>query len=308
MKIIVAGGTGFIGTELVRKLLEAKHNVVLLSRKSSHVFPGLRRYQDGLLSIELWDGETGGKWQDAIDGADAVINLTGESIAGKRWTASQKTKLLDSRINSTRIIVDAIADAKRKPNVLINASAVGYYGGVDTGDVSETSPAGKGFLADLCRQWEDEAKKVEALGVRLVLLRTGIVLEKDGGALKKMLLPFRLFAGGPIGSGRQWMPWIHLEDEIRIILFALEKQSLSGSVNVTAPTPVTMKDFAGILGRTIHRPSWAPVPAFVLTMALGEMAGMLLTGQKAVPQKLLDHGFKFRYTKLDGALSAIFSK
>jgi uncharacterized protein (TIGR01777 family) len=308
MKIVIAGGTGFIGTELIKSLLEAKHSVVLLTRRPSGIPDGLRGHQSSTLSIEVWDGETNGKWQDSIDGADAVINLAGEPIAGKRWTTQQKTRLINSRLNATKIIVEAVGHAKKKPGVLINASAVGYYGGVETGEVTEAASSGNDFLAGLCRQWESEARKVEAYGVRLVLLRTGIALEKHGGALEKMLLPFKLFAGGPMGNGRQWMPWIHLEDEIRIVLFALEEQSLSGPVNVSAPTPVTMKEFATTLGRTIDRPSWAPVPGFVLKIALGEMAGILLTGQKAVPEKLLQHGFTFRYPTLDLALSEIFNK
>jgi uncharacterized protein len=308
MNIVIAGGTGYIGAELVKRLLEANHSVVLLARNPANVPAVLSRYLNSSLSIMQWDGATPGDWQKSIDSADAVINLAGESIAAKRWTTLQKTKLLDSRINPTRLIVKAIANAKKKPKVLINASAVGFYGGSVPGDITESAPPGKGFLADLCREWENEAKKVEAYGVRLVLLRTGIVIGRNGGALEKMLLPFKLFAGGPIGSGKQWMPWIHLEDEIGIILFALEHGSLAGPINVSAPLPVTMGDFAVALGRAVHRPSWAPVPGFVLKIALGEMAGMLLGGQKAIPAKLLEHGFVFRYPSLDAALSEIFNR
>ena len=308
MKIIVAGGTGFIGSALVSRLLKDGHTVVLLTRNgkiSSEQFP---HKESPSLSIVQWDGKTDGAWSDSIDGADAVINFSGASIAGKRWTKPQKELLLSSRIDPTRAIVGAISKAKKKPGVFVNASAVGYYGNVPDGEVTEDSPSGSDYLSGLCRAWESEAREAEQSGVRVVMLRTGIVLGRSGGALKKMLLPFQLFAGGPIGTGKQWMPWIHLEDEIGVVLFVLQEQSISGPVNVTASNPVMMKEFATRLGHAIHRPSWASVPAFVLKIALGEMADMLLGGQKAVPKKLLSNGFKFQYGKLENALKVILQE
>jgi len=199
-------------------------------------------------------------------------------------------------------------DAAAKPKVFISSSAVGYYGNVDEGEVLESHPKGRGFLADTCERWENEARKAEALGIRTVLLRIGIVLEKGGGALGKMLPPFRLFAGGPIGSGKQWFPWIHRADVVDIILFAIKTEALKGPVNMTAPTPLRMKEFSAGLGDAIHRPSWAPVPAFALKTLLGEMADMLLEGQKAVPKKLIGAGYRFRYPELGRALKSIFKE
>jgi uncharacterized protein (TIGR01777 family) len=298
MKIIVTGGTGFIGSSLVAALVTAGHEVVVLTRASAKLQGGARAV--------VWDGNTSGPWKNEIDGADAVINLAGEPIAAKRWSAAQKERIKESRLDATRAIVTAIRDASRKPSVLLSGSAVGYYGDLENGDVTETRKPAGDFLGTVCIAWENEAAKAQALGVRVVTLRTGIVLEKDGGALKKMLLPFKLFAGGPIGSGKQWMPWIHREDMIALILFAL-KNPVQGPLNATAPSPVTMKEFAVTLGKTLHRPSFAPVPGFVLKIALGEMSILVLGGQKAVPSALLAAGFTFKYNRLDEALRAILT-
>ncbi|MFI5251655.1 MAG: TIGR01777 family oxidoreductase [Bacteroidota bacterium] len=306
MKIIIAGGTGFFGTALVKELLQRKHNVTLLSRDPLHVSSELTSSANALLSVELWDGGTNGSWRKNVDGADAVINLAGESIAGKRWSPKQKTKIINSRVNATKAIVESILKAKTKPQVLINSSAVGYYGSVESGDVTEEKASGNDFLSGACRRWEQEARRVESFGVRLVILRTGIVLGKNGGALKKMELPFKLFVGGPIGNGRQWMPWIHIEDVVRCMIFALEQKTVSGPINMTAPNPVTMKQFSNELGKAMHRPSLFPVPGFILKIIFGEMAEMLLTGQKAIPSKLSANGFVFKYPSLPDALSSIY--
>lgn len=299
MKIVLAGGTGFIGRKLLPALLAEKHQVALLTRNAKKA--GLA---NTLLRVVYWDNAKE-DWKKEIDGADAVINLAGEPIADKRWTSAQKEVLAKSRLESTRAIVSAMASASKKPQVFINASAVGYYGSVPEGDVDENHPAGNDFLADLCKKWEHEANNAQALGVRTVLLRTGIVLEKDGGALKKMMFPFKIFAGGPLGSGNQWFPWIHRDDVVGAILFALKNSTLQGPVNLAAPDPVTMKDFCKALGRALGRPSWAPVPAFVLQIALGEMSAMLLTGQKAVPSALKKSGYSFLHPRLDEALQSI---
>ena len=217
MNIILAGGTGLIGKELLNQLIEKKHTVTLLKRNSKDISS-----PSPFMRVEIWDGKNLGNWVTAFDDADAVINLSGEPIAAKRWTSSQKEKILSSRIDSTRAIVSAIKESKKKPTVLVNASAVGYYGNVESGDVTELHEKGKGFLADVCARWEDEALQAEQLGVRVALLRTGIVLHKEGGALQKMLPPFKYFVGGKLGNGNQWFPWIHFDDEIQIILFGVE--------------------------------------------------------------------------------------
>ena len=300
MKILIAGGSGFIGTSLIRKLIASDHTVVSLTRQRGRIHP-----HHGLTVIH-WDARSSGEWTRLLDGCDAVVNLAGENIGGKRWSESQKKKLVESRLKSTTAIVQAIGQAKKKPSVLVSASAVGFYGDVPEGDVFEDRAAGTDFLASLCAQWESEAMKARDSGVRVVAIRTGIVLEKSGGALQKMLVPFRLFAGGPLGSGRQWFPWIHFEDELRAIQFAIENSSLSGPVNLSAPNPVTMKDFCSALGRALHRPSWAPVPGFVLKIVVGEMAEpLLLGGQRALPKKLSLAGFQFKFDTVEAALGDI---
>ncbi len=301
MKIVLSGATGFIGRALVRRLLEDGHQVVVLSRRVD----AFKEMSSAALKVEAWDGQTKGAWASIIEGVDAVVNLAGESIAGARWTAARKKALRDSRLNSTRAVVAAIGMAAQKPVLFVNASAVGFYGNVPNGEVTENSLKGSGFLPNLCAEWEDEAKKAEAFGVRVVLLRLGIVLEKEGGALPKFLTPFHFFAGGPLGSGRQYFPWVHRGDVVGAILFVLQNPSLSGAFNVTSPGILTMKDFCSALGRSIGRPSWAPVPSFVLKALLGEMSEMLLTGQKALSARLQQAGYRFRYPEAETALRNI---
>lgn len=302
MKIILAGATGFIGKPLVSRLSAAGHHLVILTRDPArsrwHVSPKLQVLQ--------WDSKTAGKWASAVDGADAVINLAGEPIAEKRWSPEQKQKLLRSRVDATRAIVQAFQSAKTKPKVLINGSAVGFYGPVENDEVPEETPKGTGFLADVCEAWEKETEPLKNTGVRIVLLRTGIVLEKGGGALAKMEFPFKIFAGGPLGSGTQGFPWIHLDDEIGLIEFALTHESVEGPLNAAAPESLTNAQFSKALGHALHRPSWAPVPAFVLKLMLGEMSEMLLTGQRAVPRKALQAGYRFKYSSATQALQAIY--
>ncbi len=301
MKIILSGGTGFIGEALLEKLSVEGHEVILLSRsqKNASALSGAK------IHTVAWDARSEGDWMQHVNGADAVINLAGEPIAGGRWTETQKEKILKSRVDSTRILVQAIIQSTAKPRVLVNASAVGYYGNVPSGDVTEAHPKGSGFLAETCDKWEKEALLAEGHGVRVALIRTGIVLEQGGGALAKILPPFKMFIGGPLGSGDQWFPWVDREDEAGAILFALKTEAITGPVNVAAPDPVTMKEFCRALGRAMHRPSWAPVPAIVLRTLLGEMADLLLEGQKVIPEKLLKFGFNFRFPKLQPALEDI---
>jgi uncharacterized protein len=299
MNIVVAGGTGFIGSSLVSLLRREGHGVVILTRDPARNSP------PGDVTRVRWDGTAQGDWAAKVRNADAVINLAGESIGAGRWTASRKRRIVDSRINATRALIEAIRTGENKPSLFVSASAVGYYGSVESGDVTEEHAPGSGFLADLCLRWEQEARAVSELGVRLVILRTGVVLGQKGGALQRMLLPFRLFAGGPIGTGRQWFPWVHRDDVCAVILYALGNGTLSGPVNLVAPETVDMKGFCGALGRALSRPSWLPVPAFALRAALGEMSGMILTGQRVVPAKLLAVDYPFRYPSLGPALASV---
>jgi hypothetical protein len=304
LKIAVCGGTGFIGRTLVNKLIDDKHRVVLLTRNPEAIFNHAKEQ----LSIVKWDGKTTNSWTEAINGTDAVVNLAGEPITIKRWSDTTKQLIQNSRLDSTKAIVRAIANSQIKPRVFLNASAVGFYGDISSGDADESRKKGAGFLAETCERWENQAKAAELSGVRVAVLRFGIVLEKGGGALAKMMLPFKIFAGGPPGSGMQWVSWIHREDVMRTILFTLENANISGPINVTSPEPVSMRDFCSTLAKALGRRSWAPVPDFVLKTMLGEMSEMLLTGQRAIPRKLQDAGFIFKFPKLEQALSVIFKE
>lgn len=300
MKIVISGATGMIGSGLVERLANRfDTSLVLLSRRPD------REVSLANKQWRAWQTGAGGDWERAIDGADAIINLAGEPIAGKRWTAKQKEILRSSRIDATKALVDAIAKAKVRPKSLISSSAVGYYGPHGDETVNEDGKPGDDFLSHLCADWEAEAMKAEALGVRVCVLRTGIVLAKGAGALKKMVPPFKLFAGGPLGSGRQWMPWIHIDDEVGLIEFLLDRPEARGAFNGTAPNPVTMEVFCKALGRVLNRPSWAPVPPSVLALMVGEMSDMLLSGQRATPEAALKLGFSFRYPNIEGALAAL---
>lgn len=242
------------------------------------------------------------EWVREMEGADAVINLSGEPLVGKRWSPAQKEVLRRSRLDTTRTMVEGILQLHVKPKVLVSASAIGFYGPHGEEQLDEGSPSGSGFLAELCGQWEKEALRLVPHGVRVVLIRTGIVLAKEGGALAKMLPSFQWFIGGPLGSGRQCLSWIHIEDEVNVILTALRDERYVGPVNLTAPNPVTMCVFAKTLGKVLKRPAIFPVPAFILKVLLGEMSEVLLTGQNVVPRKLLDGNFHFKYSTLEEAL------
>ena len=299
MKVVIAGGSGFIGSMLVRRLCDRHDSVTVLSRK-----PAPSRGTSSM-KWQAWQPGVPGEWETEIDGADGVINLAGEGIAEKRWTERQKELIRSSRIDTTWAIVAAIAKAKAKPKFLINASAVGYYGPHGDEMLTEKNGPGTNYLAQVCVSWEKEASKAQEHGVRVLLLRTGIVLGKGKGALAKMVKPFRFFVGGPLGSGQQWMPWIHIEDEIGLILFLMENENSRGPFNATAPNPVTMEEFCKALGKVLKRPSWASVPASVLTLALGEMADMLLTGQRALPETAQKLGYKFKHSTITQALESL---
>ena len=298
MKIVISGGRGFIGSALCDRLVEIGYSLVLLSQRSAPPHTSSDRQW-----ITWVPGEPG-SWEQAVDGADGVINLAGEPIPAKRWTTTQKEKIRASRVLTTKALVTAIGKAKKKPEVLLNASAIGYYGPRDDQAVVEDTEPGKDFVSRLCIEWEEEAQRAENFGVRVVRLRTGFVLGKGGGALPKMILPLRLFVGGPLGTGRQWISWIQLEDEIGLIIHLLQKGDASGAVNATAPNPATMKELCQTLGKVLHRPSWAPVPSFVLRILLGEMADVVLTGQRVLPAKAQQLGYTFKFTDLSGALRA----
>ncbi|MGE5244735.1 MAG: TIGR01777 family oxidoreductase [Betaproteobacteria bacterium] len=298
MKIVLAGATGFLGRPLVDRLAAHGHELVVLSRRADAA--GAAR------TIEWNPAGPPGPWTAELDGAGAVINLAGESIAGARWTDAHKRRVLESRVAATRSLAAAIRGAAHPPPVFISGSAVGYYGARGDEILTEDSTAGGDFLARVCIQWEAEAGGA-APDTRVVCVRTGVVLERDGGALRQMLLPFRIGIGGPVGSGRQWWPWIHREDWLELVCWALDAPGLSGALNATAPEPVTNRTFARELGRALHRPSFMPTPAFALRLALGEMAdALLLSGQRAVPAKAERLGFRFRYPRLAEALTAIF--
>lgn len=299
MKLVLAGATGFIGKSLLQKLVSSGHDVTLLTR-----YPEKIKSLPNLKPI-LWNGRELGNWGEEISGADAVINLTGEPIARKKWTHEIKQDILQSRVFSTNALVQAMQKAEQKPKAFLNASAIGFYGHVDQGIVTEESPAGKGFLAETCLAWEKAALQAEALQIRVVLLRIGIVLEKKGGALSKMLLPFYFFIGGPLGSGKQGFAWIHRDDVIGAIEHALLNPELSGPVNVTGPETLDQKSFCKILGSVLHRPSWLRVPAKILRPALGEMSSLLLEGAKVKPEKLIKTGYTFKYPTAESALRAV---
>jgi uncharacterized protein (TIGR01777 family) len=305
MKIVVTGGTGFLGQPLCRTLADDEHDVTVFTRGQP---TGSSVRKDGLTLFGWSPDRDGGDWQKQIDGADAVINLAGEPIAARRWTEAHKARIRSSRMVVTQNIVRAIAAAAKPPAVLISGSAVGYYGARGDERITEDAPAGTDFLASVCQEWEDAARSAEQPGTRVALVRTGLVLERDGGALERMLPPFRFFGGGPLGSGRQYWPWIHRADWIGIVRWLLVAAHATGPFNATGPNPVTNREFSAALGRALKRPSWLPAPPFALRIALGEMAdALLLSGQRAVPERPLRMGYRFQFERVDDALRSILT-
>jgi hypothetical protein len=298
MKVVVAGGTGFLGRALCRALTARGDEVVVLTRSMARARSALG---PGMSPVE-WTPGAPGSWREALRGAWAVVNLAGEGIAEKRWTEERKAVLRSSRVEVTRALVEAVAAAEPRPEVLVSTSAVGFYGPRGDEEVSEEDGAGADFLARLCIDWEREARAAEAHGVRVALLRLGVVLGREGGALARMLLPFRMFVGGPIGRGGQAFSWVHVDDLVAIILLALDDPRFSGPFNVTGPEPLTMKAFSQVLGRVLGRPSWLPVPGFAVRALFGEGADVLLSGQRAIPAKLQAMGYRFRFSTAEAAL------
>jgi uncharacterized protein (TIGR01777 family) len=310
MKVVIAGGAGFLGAPLAEAYAEEGHEVLVLSRS---LMSGDSRHDPGTgvpgITRVGWtaDGKIG-PWATHLDGADALINLAGESLDQGRWSPQRKARLRDSRILATRSLVAAILSAVAPPKVFISGSAVGRYGNTGEAPVTEEAPAGTDFLAQLCEDWEAEASRAKPSGTRLVLLRTGIVLERSGGALPKMILPFKLFVGGPLGSGRQYFSWIHRLDWVEMVRWIVQTHEATGAINATAPAPVTNRELSRALGHSLHRPSLLPVPGFALRLAVGELADSLLTGQRVIPARARALGYHFRYPDIDQAFRGVFGE
>ena len=304
MKVAITGASGFVGSRLVEKLHTEGKQVVVLTRNlaaAQKVFPSSSFPN---VEVIVYTPTESGSWQQAVALCDGVVNLAGEPIADGRWTAERKQEILNSRKLGTQKIVEAIALANPKPKVLVNASAIGYYGTSETATFDEASKPGEDFLAQVCLDWEAEAQKVTQLGVRLVILRLGIVLGM-GGAIAKMITPFKLFAGGPIGSGRQWFSWIHREDLVNLIIQALMRSDIEGVLNATAPNTVRMTELADTMGQVMNRPSWLPVPGLALEALLGDGAMVVLEGQQVIPKRTLASGFNYQYPTVKQALEEI---
>ncbi|HEX3525876.1 MAG TPA: TIGR01777 family oxidoreductase [Thermoanaerobaculia bacterium] len=300
MRVVITGGSGLIGSALARELGGAGQDVVVLTRdagKAGALPAGVRAVQ--------WDGRTAAGWGSLLDGDTVLVHLAGESIASGRWTEDRKRRIRDSRVGSGKAVLQAIREAAVKPRALLQGSAVGYYGPHGDEVIREDAAPGDDFLAGVCKEWEASTAEAEALGVRRAILRTGVVLAREGGALPKMTLPFKLMAGGPLGNGRQWFPWIHLADEVGAIRFLAESTEATGPFNLTAPNPVTNRELAGILASVLHRPGFMPAPGFALRLALGEMADMLLNGQRVVPSRLQELGYRFKYPGAEPALRGL---
>ncbi len=308
MRLVIAGGTGFLGAPLAEMYAEEGHDVRVLTRS---LMAGDTRHDPGTgmpgITRVGWnpDGKSG-PWASVLEGASALINLAGESLAAKRWNPARKAQLRDSRIRATRSLAAALKSASTPPPVFISGSAVGFYGPTGDAPLNETSPPGSDFLAQLCQDWEREALAAARNGVRIVVLRTGIVLERSGGALPQMMLPFRFFAGGKIGSGRQYVSWIHRLDWVEIVRWLVQSPNVSGPVNATAPEPVTNKTLAKTIGRAMRRPALVPVPGFALKIAVGELADSLLTGQRVLPAVAEKNGYHFRYPDIEQAFRGMW--
>jgi hypothetical protein len=299
--IIIAGGSGLIGRRLSRDLMAKGYAVTILSR-SARPQPEL---PDGV-EVSPWTPERRGSWEHVLAGSTAVVQLAGQNLATGRWTAARKRRFWESRVTSSRVLAEAAVDAAPRPAVFVQGSAVGYYGNGGDQPLTEASPKGEGYLANLCAAWEEASRDVESAGIRHAMARTGLVLGAEGDLLRRMGLPFRLGVGGPMGSGEQWMPWIHLADEARALRFLIETPDASGPFNLTSPEPVNNRRFSKVLGASLRRPSWLRVPAWVLRVALGEMSSLVLEGQRALPENLLRAGFEFRFQDLRTTLDAIW--
>jgi uncharacterized protein (TIGR01777 family) len=304
-RIIIAGGRGLIGRALTRELRQDNHEVLILSRN-----PGQATRVDDGVKIFAWDGMTQQGWGKMVEGADAVVNLAGANLAGEnlfpaRFTKERKQIIKQSRLNAAKAIIEAIDAAREKPKLLIQSSAIGYYGPLGDQPVDESGEAGKDFMAQVLQEVEQSTEVVETLGVRRVVTRSGVVLTDQGGALTRLLIPFKLFAGGPFGNGRQVMSWIHIIDEVKAIRFLIENPETSGVYNLTAPNPVTNAEMGKVIAKILRRPYYLPVPGFALRWLFGEVATVVLDGQRVLPTRLLASGYEFKYPRIDMALAEI---
>ena len=308
MRIVIAGGTGLIGRSLVNSLVSDDHEVIILSRnpdKSRNVLPAA-------VTMAQWDGKSVGDWVEFIEKVNVLVNFAGDNLAGdgffpERWTKEKKRRIRESRLDSGRALVEAQKQIKQKPAVFLQSSAVGYYGVRGDEIVTEASKPVSDFLADVAVEWEATTSEVESLGVRRIIVRTGLILTSEGGPLTRLLPFYKLYGGNYFGNGKQWWPWIHWLDEIRALRFLMEHESAAGPFNLTAPNPVTNREFGKALGQVMNRPSYIPVPGLALKLMMGEVATIVLDGQRAVPEKLEALGFTFRYPEVKGALSNILS-
>lgn len=302
MRVIITGGTGLIGRALAASLLRDDHEVIVLSREPARG----KNMEAGGAQVVRWDGRSADGWGQYTEGADAIVNLAGDNLSSGRWTDEKKKSILESRVLAGQAVTQAVEMTQAKPKVVVQVSGIGYYGVTDPGVLTEESPKGTDFLAGVCEAWENATAGVERMGVRRVVARCAVVLDRKEGALPRMALPFRLFAGGPIGSGRQWMPWVHIDDVVGVFRHLIENGTAVGVYNLAAPQPVTNREFSKALGRAMRRPAWMPVPAFVLKLIFGEMSTVLLDGQQAIPKRLQEEGYPFEFGTLDAALADLF--
>lgn len=301
MKIAITGATGFVGRRLAEALVARGDSVVAFTRDPARARP---TFSPGVDTV-AWDPTDVPGLAVALAGCDAVVHLAGEPVLGRRWTSAQKQRIRESRVAGTRALVDALESDAARPSVLVSASAVGYYGDRGAETLDESATSGDDFLAGVCREWEERARRAFRLGIRTVIVRIGIVLGEGGGALETMLPPFKLGIGGPIGHGRQYMSWIHVDDLVAMLRFAIDTPALEGVVNATAPEPVTNRVFSKVLGRVLHRPAVLPVPPLALKLALGGVSEVLVGGQRVLPKRALAAGFRFAHPDLRAALSGL---
>jgi uncharacterized protein len=299
MRIIITGGSGLIGRALVDNLAKDGHEVIVLSRNPNSVtnLPKGTR-------AEKWDGKSAQGWGKLADGAGAIVNLAGATIS-ERWSAERKKEIRDSRVNAGKAIVEAVKAAQQKPGVVVQSSAVGYYGPRGSEEITEESSAGNDFLASICKEWEASTSELDSMGIRRPITRTGVVLDLHGGALPKMMMPIKMFVGGPLGSGKQYFPWIHLKDEVAAICFLIDTKTANGVYNLSAPKPLTNKEFTQAIGKVLGRPTFMPVPAIAMKTLFGEMSTLLLDGQRQMPVRLVKDGFKFQFADATAALKDV---
>ena len=308
MRIIITGGTGLIGQKLAKDFIDAGHELIILTRNPNH--PGNR---SSGARYEAWDSKTSQGWGQLVNGTDVIINFAGENIAGTsffptRWTTKQRERIQKSRIQAGEAVVQAVRESENKPSLVIQASAIGYYGPQGELVLTETSPAGNDFLAHTCEIWEKSTAEIDEMGVRRAVLRTGIYLSPEGGALARLLLPYKLFAGGPMGSGKQWYSWIHPDDLAGAVQFIIENDKAKGVFNLTAPHPLPNRDFGKALGREMHRPSWIPLPSFILRGLFGDVATVVVDGQRVIPKRLIDMGYTFKFPEIEVAFKELLSE